>query len=63
MHIYIKIRHNFQLIGTETIPMLFLQVAVFYNVNADIGDPSFDVSVSIQEETIDLIETKTCTRY
>ncbi|VDI68689.1 Hypothetical predicted protein [Mytilus galloprovincialis] len=43
--------------------MALVEVAVFYNVNADLGDPSFDVSVSIQEETIDLIETKTCTRW
>ncbi|KAJ8297468.1 hypothetical protein KUTeg_023999 [Tegillarca granosa] len=43
--------------------MGLVEVSVFFNVEQEIEEPSFELNVTMVKETLDLIEVKTCTRW
>ena len=42
------------------IDILFLKVAVFFHVEREIEEPSFDMTVTMVNDTLDIIKIKTC---
>lgn len=40
--------------------ILFLKVAVFFYVEREIEEPSFDMTVTMVNDTLDTIKIKTC---
>lgn len=42
--------------------MVCLQIAVFFNVEAEVEEPKFEMTVKLVEDTINLLRLETCAR-
>ena len=43
-------------------PFVTCQIGVFFNVEAEVEEPTFEVTVNLLQDTLNLLEIETCAR-